>query len=238
METLTMTKPHTRRTFLSLATVSVASLGLAGCSLLGESAPNTGDGQAAPQEEMGAVDGARTLVVYFSVPETDDPEDMTQDEENSTHVVDGKVYGNTQYVAMLMAEGLGADLFRIETADELPLDHDTLIDLAIEWQDSDARPELRELISNLDDYDTIIVGYPIWEYDMPMPLYTFFEQHDFAGKNVYIYTTHDVSGLSGTLEVVTGMLPDANVSENTFDISRNDMDDSEARVTEWLGTLN
>jgi flavodoxin len=73
---------------------------------------------------------------------------------------------------------------------------------------------------------------------MPMPLYTFFEQHDFAGKNVYIYTTHDVSGLSGTLEVVTGMLPDANVSENTFDISRNDMDDSEARVTEWLGTLN
>src|SRR5699024_9224503 len=174
---------------------------------------------------------------YFSVPETDDPEGMTQDEENSTHVVDGKVYGNTQYVAKLIAEGLGADQFRIETAEDLPLDHDTLIDLAIDWQDSDARPELAAQIPDPDSYDTIIVGYPIWEYDMPMPLYTFFEQHDFADKGVYIFTTHDVSGISGTLETVTEMQPDADVSENTFDISRSDMDDSEARVTEWLDTL-
>lgn len=229
-----MTTTHTRRTFLSLAAVSAASVGLAGCSLFGV---DNSDQAAAPQGEMPAVDGSRTLIAYFSVPETDDPDGMTQDEENSTHVVDGKVYGNTQYVAMLMAEGLGADLFRIETAEELPLDHQTLIDRAVEWQDSDARPDLKELIPNLDDYDTIIVGYPIWEYDMPMPMFTFFEQHDFSGKNVYLYTTHDVSGLSGTLEKVTGMLPDATVSENTFDISRSDMDDSEARVSEWLDSL-
>lgn len=233
-----MTKPHTRRTFLSLATLSAATLGLSSCSLLGESGPSNGSGgQDAPQEEMPTVDGSRTLVVYFSVPETDDPEGMTQDEENSTHVVDGTVYGNTQYVALLMAERLGADQFRIETAEQLPLDHDTLIDLAVGWQDAGTRPELKALIPNLDEYDTVIVGYPIWEYDMPMPLYTFFEQHDFAGKNVYVYTTHDVSGLSGTLETVTEMLPDATVSQNAFDISRNDMDDSEARVGEWLDGL-
>ncbi|OKI46384.1 flavodoxin [Micromonospora sp. CB01531] len=229
-----MTNTHTRRTFLALATVSVASVGLAGCSLFG--VDDTG-GAAVAQEEMPAVDGSRTLVVYFSVPETDDPNGMTQDEENSTHVVDGKVYGNTQYVALLMAERLGADTFRIETAEELPLDHDTLIDLAVEWQDAGTRPELKALIPNLDEYDTVIVGYPIWEYDMPMPLYSFFEQHDFSGKNVYLYTTHDVSGLSGTLEKVAEMLPDATVSENTFDISRSDMDDSEARVGEWLDGL-
>lgn len=232
-----MTRSHTRRTFLSLTSLSFASLGLSGCSLFGEAAPG-GGGQGAPREDMGEVDGSRTLVAYFSVPETDEPEGMTQDEENSTHVVDGTVYGNTQYVAMLMAEGLGADQFRIETDEKLPLDHDTLIDRAVEWQDADARPELKERIPDLDDYDTIIVGYPIWEYDMPMPLYTFFEEHDFSSKDVYIYTTHDVSGLSGTLETVTEILPDANVSENTFDISRNDMDDSEARVNDWLDGLD
>lgn len=230
-----MTNPLTRRAFLTLATASAASVGLAGCSLFG--VERGGGRTAAPQGEMPSVDGSRTLVVYFSVPETDDPNGMTQDEENSTHVVDGTVYGNTQYVAMLMAQRLGAEQFRIETAEELPLDHDTLIDLAVGWQDAGTRPDLKALIEDLDDYDTVIVGYPIWEYDMPMPLYTFFEQHDFAGKNVYVYTTHDVSGLSGTLEKVTDMLSGATVSQNAFDISRNDMDDSETRVNEWLDSI-
>ena len=229
-----MTKPHTRRAFLAFTTASAASVGLAGCSLFGV---EQGGQAAAPQEEMPSVNGSRTLVVYFSVPETDDPNGMTQDEENSTHVVDGKVYGNTQYVAMLMAERLSADQFRIETAEDLPLDHRTLVDLAIQWQDAETRPALKKQIPNLDEYDTVIVGYPIWEYDMPMPLYTFFEEHDFSGKNIFLFTTHDVSGLSGTLEKVAKMLPDATVSQNTFDISRDDMDDSETEVNSWLDTL-
>lgn len=231
-----MTKPCTRRVFLPLATASVAIAGLSGCSLFGIRRDDGGQG-AAPQGKMSAIDGSRTLVAYFSVPETDDPDGMTQDEENSTHVVDGTVYGNTQYVAKLIAERLGAEQLRIETADELPLDHQTLIDRAVDWQDTDARPDLKSMIGNLDEYDTVIVGYPIWEYDMPMPLYTFFEQHDLAGKSVYVYTTHDVSGLSGTLERVTEKLPDATVSQDAFDISRNDMDDSETRVGEWLDGL-
>ena len=138
---------------------------------------------------------------------------------------------------MLMAERLSADQFRIETAEDLPLDHRTLVDLAIQWQDQETRPALKKQIPNLDEYDTVIVGYPIWEYDMPMPLYTFFEEHDFSGKNIFLFTTHDVSGLSGTLEKVAEMLPDATVSQNTFDISRDDMDDSETEVNSWLDTL-
>jgi flavodoxin len=229
-----MTYTTTRRGFLTLTGASLASVSLAGCSLFGI---DRGGQVAAPADSTPPVDAGRTLVAHFSVPETDDPNGMTQDEENSTHVVDGVVYGNTQYVAMLMAERLGAELFRIETAEQLPLDHDTLIDLAVGWQNAGTRPKLKELIPNLDEYDTIIVGYPIWEYDMPMPLYTFFEQHDFAGKNVFLFTTHDVSGLSGTLEKVAEMLPDATVSQNTFDISRNDMDDSEPRVNEWVDSV-
>lgn len=230
-----MTNTTSRRRFLALTGLSIAGVGLAGCSLFGIQR-DRGE-TAAPVEGVQPAEPGRTLVAYFSVPETDDPNGMTQDEENSTHVVDGVVYGNTQYVAMLMSERLGADLFRIETAEELPLDHDTLIDLAVQWQDAGTRPELNELIPNLGDYDTVIVGYPIWEYDMPMPLYTFFEQHDFSGKRVFVFTTHDVSGLSGTLERVAEMLPDATVSQNAFDISRNDMDGSEARVNEWVDTL-
>lgn len=231
-----MTTPHPRRTFLALAALSVTSASLNGCSLFGAEQPGS-DSAAQPAESMAPVAGSRTLVAFFSVPETDDPNGMSRDEENSTHVVDGKVYGNTEYIAKLVAERLGAGQFRIETAEQLPLDHQTLIDRAVEWQDTDARPDLKELIPNLEEFDTVIVGYPIWEYDMPMPLYTFFEQHDFTGKNVYVYTTHDVSGLSGTLEKITQLLPEASVSNNAFDISRNDMEESEARVEEWINTL-
>ncbi len=84
-----MTYTTTRRGFLALTGVSLASVSLAGCSLFGIDRR----GQvAAPADSALPVDAGRTLVAYFSVPETDDPDGMTQDEENSTHVVDGVVF--------------------------------------------------------------------------------------------------------------------------------------------------
>ena len=54
----------------------------------------------------------KPLIVYFSMPETDNPLHMTRDEENNTVVVDGKVLGNTQYVAMLIRQKTGGSIFR------------------------------------------------------------------------------------------------------------------------------
>lgn len=79
--------------------------------------------RAAGPQEAGVPSGSRVLVVYFSVPETDDPHGMTQEEENSTVVIDGKVLGNTQYVAQLIRDMTGGDLFRIEPVRPYPLDH-------------------------------------------------------------------------------------------------------------------
>jgi flavodoxin len=235
-----MTRHHTRRRFLAVAAIGAATGVLAGCAA-GAGAPGregdrpggAEDGQALP----GPLDGERTLVTFFSVPETDDAADMTQAEEDSTHVVDGEVLGNTQYVAQLIAAGTGADVFRIETAEQLPLDHSALEDLALEWQENGARPELGSLIPDLDQYDTVFVGYPIWWYDLPMPMHTFFEEHDFGGKTVVPFSTHGGSGLSGTVEVITELLPETTVSENAFTISQNDMDDAATEVNAWLDTL-
>jgi flavodoxin len=183
------------------------------------------------------LDGNRTLVVFFSVPETDKPENMTQAEENSTHVVNGEVLGNTQYVAQLIAAGIGANTFRIETAEELPLTHSVLEDLAQEWQDSGTRPPLASQIPNLDEYDTVFVGYPIWWYDLPMPMHTFFAENDLTGKTVIPFSTHGGSRLSGTVEVITELLPGATVNTNALTISHTDMDSSPAEVDAWLKTL-
>lgn len=234
-------KQISRRAVLSSALASAAALAVVACSPGQQSDENGAQGsQAAPSADAGAasqtlVDGSRTLVAYFSVPLTDDPnKEMNDDEENSTHIVDGVVLGNTQYVAQLIAERLGADLFRIETAEPLPLDYETLADQALQEQESGARPELAALIPNLGDYDTVFVGYPIWWYDMPMPLYSFFEQNDLSGKTVIPFTTHGGSRLSGTVERITELLADSTVSENAFTISRNDMDNAPAEVNSWL----
>jgi flavodoxin len=184
------------------------------------------------------LDGSRTLVAYFSVPLTDSPEGMNQDEENSTHVVDGVVLGNTQYVAQLIEARTGADTFRIETAAELPLDFPVLEEQALQEQEAGARPELKALIPNLDDYDTVFVGYPIYWYDMPMPVYSFLEQHDFGGKTIIPFTTHGGSRLSGTVEIITEMLADSTVVADAYTISRDDMDSAEPEVGAWLDGLN
>ncbi|MFI6691130.1 flavodoxin [Streptomyces sp. NPDC050433] len=229
------TRTRTRRDFLALSAAALAGAGIAGCSTLGIG----GDSSTAsgPAKAPKPINKARTLVAYFSMPETDEPDGMTEDEANSTHVVDGKVLGNTQYVAQIIGQRTGSELFRVETAEKLPRNHGALEDLALEWQEADERPKLKSKIRNFTDYDTIFIGYPIWWYAMPMPVHTFLEEHDFKGKTVILFTTHGGNGLSGTVETVTEKLSDATVVSNGFTISRDDMDDTEGQVREWLRSV-
>jgi flavodoxin len=226
----------TRRRLLGLSGLTLAGLGLAACT------PDGGPGGSAEGSPLqgplaAPVDASRTLIAYFSLPLTDSPENMNQDEENSTHVVNGEVLGNTQYVAQLIQAGTGAELFRIETAEELPLDFDVLEEQALQEQESGTRPPLKAMIPSLEDYDTVFVGYPIYWYDLPMPLYTFLEGHDFAGKTIIPFSTHGGSRLSGTVEIITEMLTNSTVASNAFTISRDDMDNAEAEVGTWLKDL-
>jgi flavodoxin len=227
-----MTRPTTRRNFLTLAALAVTGASATGCSLLeGDINRPATDG---PAEFDGPIEAQRTLIAYLSVPETDNPDDMTSDEANSTHVVDGEVYGNVQHLAQLIAARTGADVFRIDTAEPLPLDHDTLEELALEWQEQGVRPELKEQVANLADYDTIFLGYPIWWYDLPMPVHSFLDSHDLAGKTVVLFSVHGGSQFSGTDQVISGMLTESTLISNAFTISRDDMDRSEDEISAWL----
>ncbi len=179
----------------------------------------------------------KTLVVYFSMPETTDPDNMTAEEANSTVVIDGEVLGNTQYMAYVIAENTGADIFRIEPETPYPTDHETLVDLAAEEQDSGARPAIKDEITNIDDYDTIFLGYPNWWGDMPMILYTFLEEYDLSGKPVIPFNTHGGSGFANTISVIRGLEPDAEVLDG-LSISRNAIQDAEQDIIDWVNTLD
>lgn len=179
---------------------------------------------------------ANALVVYFSMPETTTPDNMTQEEDNSVVVIDGEVLVNTQYVAYVIQENTGADIFRIEPETPYPTDHDTLVDLAAEEQDNDARPTIKDKIENLVQYDTIFIGYPNWWGDMPMILYSFFDEYDFSGKTIVPFNTHGGSGFSDTINTITELKPDANIDEDGITVSRNTVQDAEPDIIAWQET--
>lgn len=178
--------------------------------------------------------GSNILIAYFSVPETASTD---ADSGASRIVIDGQIKGNVQFMAETIAENVSGDLFRIETVQEYPGEHDKLIDFAAEELSNDARPELSSHIENIDNYDTIFIGYPNWWADMPMPLYTFFDEYDLSGKTIIPFTSHGGSGFSGTINSIAEIEPNANVITDGFSVSRNNTPDSAGDIAEWLNGL-
>lgn len=183
-----------------------------------------------------AVDG-KSLVVYFSMPETTNPENMNAEEEYSTVVIDGEVLGNTQYVAYVIQENTGAEIFRIEPVTPYPMDHAELEEVATEEKRNNAMPEIAAEVENLEQYNTIFLGYPNWYADMPRIIYSFLEQYDLSGKTIVPFVTSGGSGFSNTVQTIAEQEPDAVVVTDGLSISRTAVQDAEQEIIQWVNEL-
>lgn len=181
----------------------------------------------------------RTLIVYFSQPEDVTPDDVDGASGASVLQKNGKVSGSTQYIAQIIQQQTGGELFRIETVNTYPLQHEPLIRYAEKEQQDNARPVLKAKIENLADYDTVFIGYPIWWYKMPMVLYSFLEQHDLSGKTIIPFTTHGGSRFSDSISEIKRLQPNARLITQGLAISRDDIadDDTVTDVTDWINEL-
>ena len=144
--------------------------------------------------------------------------------------------GSTQFVAQLIQKQTHGELFRIETFTPYPRQHDALLRVAEKEQQTNARPSLKTPLHDLSNYDTIYVGYPIWWYTMPMVIYSLFEQNDFAGKTVILFTTHGGSRLADSLREIARIQPQARLVTRALSISRNDISDPNVptQVEQWV----
>ena len=88
----------------------------------------------------------------------------------------------------------------------------------------------------MDDYDVIFVGYPIWWSDMPMIMYTFFEQYDLSGKTVIPFSTHGGSSFAGTPTTIQRLEPEAKMLDG-LTISRNNIQDARQQIVDWVNGL-
>ena len=125
--------------------------------------------------------------------------------------------GITAKLAKTLAEAVGADIFEIDP--ETPY---TKADLdwtdkssrsTIEMNDPSSRPAIAQKCSNIDDYDTIFVGFPIWWYTAPRIINTFLESYDLSGKTIIPFATSGGSGFGKTNEALKPSCPNAKLLE-------------------------
>ncbi|MBA0183359.1 flavodoxin [Pectobacterium versatile] len=183
--------------------------------------------------------GKRILIVYFSQPEDVTLEGVDGVSGASVLQKNNERLGSTQYIAQIIQQQTGGELFRIETVTPYPVQHDSLLQYAEKEQKENARPVMKAKVQNLTDYDTVFIGYPIWWYKMPMVLYSFLEQHDLQGKTIIPFTTHGGSRFSDSLREIARLQPNSQLITEGLAISRNDVTDDETitDVINWLGKL-
>lgn len=198
-----------------------------------------GDAQISTQEPEEGSDaasgGSHILIAYFTAAENSGVDAIAS---ASYTTIDGQAVGRVRAVADMIQENVGGDLFSIRTSVVYPTDGGELIDYAAQEQDENARPELTFHIEDLDQYDTIFIGYPNWWADLPMAVYSFFDEYDFSGKTIIPFNVHNGSRFSRTIQTIEELEPDATVIEDGFTVSEQTVAEAAPDVAQWLENLD
>ena len=147
----------------------------------------------------------------------DVPDDPAQPGDNpDTSNGDSKILvayfswgGTTQRMAQEIVRQTGADLFRIEPVVPYPTEYTPCTEVALEEKNNTARPAIAATVENWEDYDTVLIGCPVWWWTTPMIICTFAESYDFEGKTVVPFCTYASTYRDETLARIVELTPDA-----------------------------
>ena len=121
--------------------------------------------------------------------------------------------GNVRRIAAEIQRQTGATLFEIKCKTPYSNDYNTVLEEAKRDQMAHARPALSELIENMDAYDTIILGYPNWWSSIPMPVATFLDAYDFAGKSILPFCSHGGGGIGRSVADIAKLASSTRVAD-------------------------
>lgn len=174
-----------------------------------------------------SISGKKTLVVFFS-------------HTGENYGVGNISEGNTHVIAKIIAEATGGTLFEIMPEKDYPHDsYDEVVEVAKQEKAQKARPAIKGDVK-IEDYDVVFIGYPNWWGDMPMPVYTFLEKHDWVGKTVVPFCTHEGSGLSGTEKYIAETCKGATVAKGLAvrgETAQDNREQARKSVTKWIEKL-
>lgn len=226
--------------FLSIILCLVIVLCFAACSNSNEAETTAANSQ--PTSESNSNEKSennnssthKALVVYFTAAENSDVDAVSS---ASVVTVNGQPFGRVQALAQMIQNETQADIFSIKTSVQYPGDGGKLIEYAQQEQNDNARPEITSHIENLDAYDTVFIGYPIWWYDLPQIMYSFFDEYDFSGKTIIPFCVHNGSQFTGTINTIEELEPNATVVENGFAVSERNVGDAANDVAKWIDEI-
>ncbi len=189
-----------------------------------------------PSASVGTGNGI--LVAYFTYGENA-PLSADVDASSSASIQlrgDGSITGNTGIVADMIADATGGELFSILTATQYPDNYDDTLDVGQAEKSDGTRPELAAHIENLEDYDTIFLGFPNWWGGMPMAIYSFLDEYDFSGKTIVPFVTSGGSGFSNAISEIENAEPEATILDGLA-IGDGQATGAQDSVSDWLEGL-
>ena len=141
--------------------------------------------------------------------------------------------GTTEVVARYIQTAVGGDLHLIETTASYPTEFDDVRDQNHAEQAAGTLPSLKNRIENMNQYDVVFIGYPVWATDVPQAVLSFLSAYDFSGKTVVPFCTHDGYGAGSSYRSVQTSASGANVPDGIA-IEATDVPSAESRVQSWL----
>ena len=180
----------------------------------GEDSSITGIAENTNKEiKQAKYDKDRTLIVYFSWS------------------------GNTQNAANMIGEITGAKVVELELVKPYSSNYNKVLDEAQKDVNSGARPELKTKIENMEQYDTIIIGYPNWWATIPMPIATFLEEYDFSNKTIIPFCSHGGGGFGQSITDIAKLAPNSRIGEG-LSIHYSGGSSLQTDITTWLQKNN
>ena len=141
--------------------------------------------------------------------------------------------GNTEVIVDYIKQFTDADTFKVDTVKEYPVDYMETTEVAQKELDDNARPELKEELTDISDYDIIYIASPNWWGTLPMAMFKQLEKLDFSGKTVRTVITHEGSGLGSSMKDIKKLCKDADIKKGLA-IYGAEVQDSKGKIERWL----
>ena len=181
-------------------------------------------GNCATKEKEVMEKKAKVLIVFFS-------------HAGENYNVGNIKVGNTKLVADEIQKVTGGDEFEIVANKNYDLPYNDLVNVAKEETEKGEKPSFKGEVKNIDDYDTVFIGGPIWWGTYPRVMFTFFDKYDLNGKTIIPFSTHEGSGLGSVVEDLKTLYPNATFKE-AFSIYGTETRKDLSKVDKWLKRLD
>jgi flavodoxin len=168
------------------------------------------------------IDQSKAIIIYFS----------RAGENYDVGIVDE---GNTKMIVNYLKEVTEIPIYQIVPITSYPEGYQETLNVVQTERSSNARPSIKDPLTDISKYDTILLGYPIWYTNLPNIVKAFLESLDFEGKTIYPFNTHEGSGVGNSINDIKSSAPKAIVKDGfALKGSYARKTDSHKDIRDWL----